>query len=504
MKKKLLMLFTLVFSLFGLSACLNTPKDDLDPDKGNDEEKPIVTEKLEYLDIYYLNDLHGAIEENEYQIGLSKIANFVNSKRNEAKDNTLLLAGGDMLQGSALSNYYMGASTIHIMNEMGFDAMTTGNHEFDWGLEVVTDYFNPQTQNQKANFPLLGANIKDKRTNEIPTHIKPYTIITKLDQKIGIIGTIGYGLESSIAQSRIDNYEFLEPTKVIKDLTKELRTQQGVDIIIVLAHDSGDYSLSSLSNETGDYKVNAIFNAHSHQEYASISNGVPTLQAKANGERVGFVRIALTDKYQTQAVNYRSSSSSLFNIEDGNVKALVDGYKAETDVLFQTPIMTNRTYLSKTTLTEWVASVMRVKTNADIAFHNTGGTRVDFYDNETINLAKLYQVLPFDNVVKTVYLDGSQINSLMNRNDLRYSSEITYFQSGTLYKVATNDYVFDKTNDVFIYGDNPSNDGYVLRDIVFDELNLQKEVYSDFIVTNPLLTNQPARVQRGLFRVELR
>lgn len=502
MNKKLWVLFLLMFSVVTLSACLNEKGDE--PVIEEPTEEPVTSDKLEFLDIYYLNDLHGAIEESEYQIGLAKIANFVNIKRSEHKDNTLFLAGGDMLQGSALSNYYMGRSTIEIMNVMGFDAMVVGNHEFDWGIDVVTDYFDGETSNGEANFPLLGANVVYEGTNNIVSHIEPYTIIEKLDKKIGIIGTMGFGLESSIAQSRIDGYEFLEPTEIIKNFTKELRTTKDVDIIIVLSHDPGGYLMSGLSNLTGDYKVDAVFNAHSHQEVATISNGVPTLQAKANGERVGYVRIALDSKYNTEAINYKSSSSPLFNVEDEAVKTLVDFYKSETDTLFKTPIITNRTYLSRTALTEWVASVMRAKTNASIAFHNTGGTRVDFYDNEVINLAKLYQVLPFDNVVKTVYLDGSTINNLLNRSDLRYSSELNYFESGKSYKVATNDYVFDKTNDVFLYGDNLSNDGYVLRDIVFDELTLQKDVYDDFVISNALLTNQTSRYYRSLMRLEFR
>lgn len=490
--KKIWILVIVTISVLTLSGCFNqTPVEEAEDPVIVDPNNPnLADEKLEFIDIYYLNDLHGAIEANDYNIGLSYIANFINTKRAANPNNTLLLAGGDMFQGSALSNYYQGLSTVQIMNVMKFDAMVVGNHEFDWGIETVANYFDESATADKATFPLLGANVVYEGTNDIVENIKPYTIIQRQDTKIGIIGTMGYGLESSIAQSKIDGYEFKEPVNVVKTYTKELRNIHKVDVVIVVSHDPGAGLNSGLTGLTGEYKVDAIFNAHSHRESLEITNSIPIIQSKANGERVGFVRIALSDKYKTETINYKKSSDPLFNVEDPAVKALIDGYKAETDTLFKEKIITNKSYIGRTELTKWVAQVMMVKTNADIAFHNSGGTRVDFFDGESINLAKLYQVLPFDNVVKSVYLTGSQINNLMYRSDLEYSKSVETFKSSTLYKVTTNDYVFDKDNDVFIGGTNPSNDGYVLRDIVQDELLLQKEVYPYFETTNLLLTNQ--------------
>lgn len=91
------------------------------------------------LQIFYLNDLHGSILENSsdlgsHEIGLTKIANFINQKRKE-NSNSIFIAGGDMLQGSALSNYYQGESTLNLLEMMGLDVFVVGNHEFDWGLK---------------------------------------------------------------------------------------------------------------------------------------------------------------------------------------------------------------------------------------------------------------------------------------------------------------------------------------------------------------------------------
>ena len=72
----------------------------------------------DYLDIYYINDLHGAILPNDNKIGMAYIANFLVTKKEENPDNVIILSGGDMLQGSALSNYYDGLSTINMMERV--------------------------------------------------------------------------------------------------------------------------------------------------------------------------------------------------------------------------------------------------------------------------------------------------------------------------------------------------------------------------------------------------
>ncbi len=128
-------------------------------------------------------------------------------------------------------------------------------------------------------------------------------------------------------------------------------------------------------------------------------------------------------------------------------------------------------------------------TNADIAFHNYGGTRDSMASNESITLGKLYKIFPFDNTIKTVYLDGAVIQNFINRSSDAYSTTVTEFVPGTLYKVATNDYIFDKTDNPFIYGSNPNFDGTLLRDMVLAELQLQKSVYSSFDTTNTILSS---------------
>ncbi|MCU0105626.1 5'-nucleotidase C-terminal domain-containing protein [Acholeplasma vituli] len=443
-----------------------------------------VTTPVDYLDIFYLNDLHGSIEPQNDDLGLAYIANYINFHRNSNPNGVILLAGGDMFQGSALSNYYMGLSTLNIMNAMNFDAMALGNHEFDWGIDQVTNYFDGNYGNGEATFPLLAANAFYSNTTTIIEHMEPYTIIERGDVKIGIIGTIGEGLESSIAQSRINGYYFASPANYIGQYAEHLRTVEKVDYVLAIAHDSGEDLNSAVARFTGNKKVDILFNAHTHRRYIETNNGMQIIQSGSNGKFIGKIRIDLSNG-QTTLSNVNDHST--LTTEDPGIQSIIDKYKTETDVLFNTPIIKTARSISSTTLSDWLADLMRKTTNADIAFHNYGGTRDGLLANEDITLGKLYKIFPFDNTIKTVYLDGAQVRSFMRVGGNTYSSTITNFETGKLYKVATNDYLFDKTEYPFVNGVNPEFDGTLLRDMVVEELTRQSQVYSTFDTTNAIL-----------------
>ena len=337
---------------------------------------------------------------------------------------------------------------------------------------------------------MLGANIFYKGTTTIPDYIDPYVIIERGDVKIGIIGTMGYGLEYSIATSKIEDYEFALPVPIISDIVYEMRTELDVDIVLVASHDSGNSLNPQLAALTGDYKVDAIFNGHSHNTYADTYLGLPVVQSGGYGEYVGHIRFELTNnELSTYKVeNFSYYSNELLRSPNDLVKELIEHYQLETDPIFNVPLITTGEYFTQTDLSEWIARMMRISTGADIGFQNGGGTRTSIPSDTVVTLAVLYQVWPFDNVVKTVDLTGAEIKSLMS--GLIYDTDITEFDDDTIYKVATNDYTFDKPTNPFIYGDNPFNTGIILRDLAETELEMQSLEYDYFYYDNAIITTE--------------
>ena len=146
-----------------------------------------------------INDFHGQIEETEGEFGIARTASLLVKKHNANPSGTVMISAGDMFQGSGISNYRHGRDVVNILNGLGFEAMAIGNHEFDWGIEEVLKFRDSDQTNGESNFPFLACNIFNKTTGEPLANAAPYTIVERGSVKIGIIGFMGYGLESTIA-----------------------------------------------------------------------------------------------------------------------------------------------------------------------------------------------------------------------------------------------------------------------------------------------------------------
>ena len=446
--------------------------------------------KSSTIEIVYLNDFHGAILENGSEIGLAKIANFINEKRLE-NPNLIFISGGDMLQGSALSNHYHGKSTLKLLDMMGLDLFTIGNHEFDWGIDTVASNF--EGHDPYVSYPLVNANIFKKGTNDLVDNSVPYHIIEKGDVKIGFIGYIGLGLENSITTRFVKDYEFRDPTPIIKYWSNYLRTVEGVEFVVAIGHDGrdyGSYTNYELRNLTGDEKVDLIFNGHTHSNYIDFNTGVaPVIQSSNNGRAVGVVEInnvnGVISVNQNKTKNYDKSDDGLFVLEDIEVKNQILEYKAETDEIYGVEIIETKTRLSREDIAKWLTKLIVMRTGVDVATYNSGGVRTHINVGQ-ITVGDLFEVLPFDNIIRSSVVSSGVVYLEKRYNPYTDHPNIDYQASE--YRIATNDYVFDKEDSNYISGmDHITYDGYI-RDWVIEELKAQAAKGLKFSVDNDIET----------------
>lgn len=458
------------------------------------------TATLSSLTIYYINDTHGAIQKNGSQMGLANIANLILDEKENHPNETLFIGGGDLLQGNVLSNYFYGSSMISMFNYMQMDAFVLGNHEFDWGLSRIQEYFNPDTTGTQANFPLLAANVFLKGTTTNPEHINPYTIIERLNVKIGIIGLMGYGLEDSIATSMVQDYYFDDPVTWAAYYADYLRTEEEVDVILAVVHGASDYTNQALGQLTGSERIDATFNGHSHQEYIRFESrdgiDMPVIQSGANGTYVGQVTLQLDSTQRVsgyQVKNLTASTESRLNTPDQGMQEIISSYVTIIEPLLTEVIITSSDYYSQTELTAFMARLIRLSVDADIGIHNYGGTRAGLDMGEAITVATLYEIFPFDNKVKYVELLGSEIKDYANSSvylDFATGLSLNSLEDDVYYKVATNEYVFDKVDNPFIYGLNPIDTGIIIRDVLEDVLRNQADSYPSFSMDHPIVLSQ--------------
>lgn len=452
------------------------------------------------FNIYYMNDFHGAILSGDNQMGLARIGNLIMDEKTKNDETTLFITGGDILQGQLISNWYDGASTIELLNDMDLDAFVVGNHELDWGMDVLTQYFDGSS-NLQASFPLLGANVYDKSTNDLTAGFEPYTIIEKSGVKIAIIGTMGYGLESSIAYARVKDYEFIDPVERTRYFAEQARVVDGADIVIAVNHGDHDYYNNEVANFTGNQRVDAIFNGHTHRSYTRSINNKPVIQSGGNGSHVGHVTIHYSSNsgvYGVSARNLNSDNEPRLDVAHTGLQTKIEGFYNEIASLYE-PIMVSEYAVQRSTLTTYIGQLMQTKYNADVGLHNGGGTRADIAYLEGLSYAKLHAISPFDNSVVLVDVTGQELLDAIG-------SEDAYFRPGlsrsninlsSMYKLALNDYIFG--SKAFLRNKPAEFTGFTVLDLFVESVTNQSEVYEMWDTSLPLMFNQEVSIFSHLF-----
>ena len=446
------------------------------------------------LKIYTVNDFHGALEEKAAQVG-----EFLISSKTDNPENTIILSSGDMFQGTGISNLNFGLDVINVMNMMGFDAMSVGNHEFDWELNTILNYFDNNVENGEASFPLLGCNVIEKSTGNIPLNMKPYTIVEREGLKIGIIGYIGGTLEDSIATNMVENYEFLDPVSIVGSISEELRTNQDVDLVIACGNDASQLANRDLAHLSANKKVDAIINGHTHVKSfgtlrrSSDNTKVPYVQAGSSGEAVGVIELKLDavnlDIEAVSAYNKNIVATAKKNVQIQNyVNELIE----DTSGYFERVIGVSGRDLTIGECATWACNaILDYCVNnyggCDVAFTNIGGIRENAFpinEGDEITVSRVFKIMPFDNFIKISNIKGSVLRTLLTltNSELAHSSDSVVIKGASVYingslidddsyyKVAVVDYIFDKETYPFNKGENINVTGKLLRDILIENI----------------------------------
>lgn len=440
----------LLIPLIGLilTGCKREEKLKYDVYDDSKYSAKVDSEGYTLIDFYALNDFHGALEnDSEENIpGIGQMNTFLKNERAKNPGGTVLIANGDMWQGSAESNLTKGQAVNHALNHMGYAAMILGNHEFDWGIETI------KTNKEAANFPYLGINIVHKDSQETVDFVDESPLIERDGVKIGIIGTMGSDLEDTVQASLISGLEFAKITDYVASESARLRAA-GANLVVLAAHDTW---ISKVDNERSPIvqqkMVDAVFTGHQHQVDEQLINGVPILQARSYGKDVQHVQLA-----------YHKTNNSVKLVESGVIKniAALDLAKDTTSEKIYSHFykqfdigtikneklgeITNRT-MSRQKVASFVVEVMAKEYASEVvgAFHNVnGGIRAEFKEGP-ITYGDVYQAFPFDNELYFVRLSGRMITNLVGGNYAYYwNVDRSTLEPSTFYYVVTTNFVYD-------------------------------------------------------------
>ncbi|OQX93665.1 MAG: hypothetical protein B6I17_01830 [Tenericutes bacterium 4572_104] len=460
------------------------------------------------LKILSVNDLHGYIlQDDDGTGGLSNMAFLINQIRNEdPSDDVILIANGDMFQGTAISNMTNGLAVIECMNMMNFDVMGIGNHEFDWEIDTILQYFDGNTENGEANFPLLNANIylysDDSLLTVFGGNVFQYTVIEREGIQVGVISYIG-SVYSSISYDKVEDYYFdTDIVDSVASIASDLK-DNGVDIIIVNIHGgttSGienyyyNEQLAELKDNSGHYLVDIVINGHTHSyQTGSISryNGTPLLmvQAGAYGNAFGEIELSI----DTSSMEIMDYSVKLVNVDSAgtNYDEQIETYIETTEAGLEDTVLAvaGETITSKSQLEPWTANVMLAATGADIAVANDGGIRStgNITAGEDVTISQLYEISPFDNTIWLVEMTYDQVMDFISNSYLYYEiADGVLLDSSKTYQVAIISYVYYWNQLDDVRSDSDIDTGLYIRDLLIQDIEIKGnngELFSPY--TNP-------------------
>jgi 2',3'-cyclic-nucleotide 2'-phosphodiesterase/3'-nucleotidase len=296
-------------------------------------------------------DLHGNINPIDYYTnkpdnrGFAKVATLIKRIRKE-QPNVLLIDSGDTIQGSPLESFHGRKNNVPkdpmmlVMNSLNYDAMTVGNHEYNFGLKVL------EKARSEANFAWLSANTYDKAKQQ--THYKPYIVKEVAGVKIGVLGLTTPGVPNWDNPPNYAGLEFHEPVVEARKWVPILRDQEKADVVVIAMHmgleedlRTGEVTPGQVPHENEAIAiakevpgVDVIFMGHTHRDVPSLYiNGVLLTQANHWGRH-----LARADLYLQKAGSgwrmYAKSARTIPNDDrlepDPEVVKIAEPYDRET------------------------------------------------------------------------------------------------------------------------------------------------------------------------------
>ena len=432
------------------------------------------------LPVFETSDIHGYIVDTssaEYEYRAAYISGRVNAKRLDngvyRADKTLLIDGGDIYQGNPVSNLLHGSSVSAVFDLMKYDAVTIGNHEFDWELSYITD--------NDATMPDYVLNGK-KYENKIPTVVcniykdgekvpfaSDYVIVEKtaengagngLSVKVAVIG-FALDYSSSIMYSKFSGagYTVSVDYSAVNSLAKQLESDGLCDATVLLCHGEAAEAARGLGGNTA---IDLVFGGHTHQSVCGkTASGLQYVQPAGQGEAYAYAELVFETDGEGKPVFSKVNAAQALSAAspellykngiyagglDSGVVELTDLYLSDikqvldAEIGYITVSAQKSTYIDgsggrATTSGNWLSSVTVRAVGADVGFINSGGIRADFYvpdgtDRRIITLSDVYTMFPFENKIYCFELSYPEFLTLLQYSLTKSGSTLLSYMYG--------------------------------------------------------------------------
>lgn len=372
------------------------------------------------LIVIHTNDTHGYDQKADGVYGMAAVAALKQEYEAKGKD-VLLVDAGDAIQDHNLVNLSRGATAIAFMNAAGYDAMTLGNHEFDYGQDVTLE------RAAEADFPFLSCNILVDATGK--PFVRPYTIVKKGGVTIGIIGITTPETAGATNPKHVYGLTFLDGQDLYDAVQSSVDYLRGAgcDLVVALGHlgsepfSEGHRADDILRHVRG---IDLFIDGHDHRVKNYRVDGVLLAATGSHLANIGVV------SYEDGQWREQNLPYGAFTKEDEAVKALVDAAAADVQAELSRPIGASEVVLDgsrpkvrmeETNLGDFIADAVlwqaRMATAAegtsiDGAVVNGGGLRASIPAG-VVTQGGIQSVLPYRNQVCVVTMTGQTLLEIM-------------------------------------------------------------------------------------------
>ena len=363
-----------------------------------------ATTTVRSLVILYTNDEHGWMEGTEKGGGAANMMGLWREQEGYSEDGPyLILSGGDMWTGPAVSSWFDGESMADVMNVMGYDAAAIGNHEFDWGIEGLRD------RAVQSEFPFLSANIRNQETGDSAGFAIPFVVQEVNGIPVGLIGLTTTSAPRTTMPDNVAGLEFFAYQEALEETVPQVRVS-GAELLVVIGHICSD-EMEWLVPTAAELGIAVIGGGHCHERVGRVVDGVALIEAGSCLQ--GYVRVDIAFDTATNTVvdikaQYCSNSGGM---PDPQVAAVVAGWRARADesliqvIGYLDQPIPNRSHAMINLVTSaWLEAYPA----ADVALTNRGGFRQAIPAGD-ITLETVIGVLPFNNVLIDVELTGAEL-----------------------------------------------------------------------------------------------
>ncbi len=502
--KKILMLFLVLTAAFCMAW-------------GIPSGAPTGQPKLAHLAVLHWNDFHAQnvpmkitvrdtvrkVDSAYYVGGTAALLGYIKQIKDDRNDVAVLNAGDDCT-GTPISSFTNGRSQVELMNIINPDAMTLGNHEFDYGLD------NVERNITLAKFPVINANLFDKRKGRL--FLPPYIIRAYGKLKVGIIGVIVRDLPLHTMRENVEGLQMLDVYQVVRQYIAEIKSKEHVNLIVVLSHLGVDEDKVLADSVAA---VDVIIGGHSHTAlFTPIKrNHAIICQAGSKGRWLGELDLEVDISGDTvytyegkliETVVGKVKQDSVAAAKVAELEKTVDTLMGE--VIGRLEVDWTRNGRRESNLGNWETDVMREFCRTDIAFQNTYGLRKDLAAGN-ITIRDIWEINPFGNEFAIFKVSGATLKKMMEwqvggKGELMQVSGMRYeFNSSKpleerivsievsghplddtcVYSIATNSYVAGHLHDLFGLPEKEIRVEYISkvdRDVFINAVKQQKTIRS--------------------------